>query len=774
MAVNRYDKPAQQLITDTYAAMPYKEMLLAGQAQQAQLDKLDAARIALGDKEFMNLVKDDEKAAAARNWLETETGNIADLYGQDMGKARSAYKNLEREAKKRFGPSGDIGALQAAYDAKIAYREKLEKAEVDPLRIEGLMAEASNAYQGIGEGGEYGRYNTYAGQRAAQNYNYADWVNTNLSDLEAISGTRRTETPDGEGYIWTDERTNEEVSHERIQQAAMQLARGDENLLYNIAEGDRLGLDSSNAFRSAVAGGDTKYAYHKNVRKQGVKTDATAHRAMDKADELAANEVYHLSVPDSYVTLGDSDINFVADMKNDNTKLVEAQTNIDAINEEIQGYYLRDADGNVEFDENQQPKVNPDFATNYKAATNKLSNQQRLYEKAETDLTLKEKTYVEAIAEVTGQDVSGGKIQKILDDGDVILEDTDRVVAFRDGNNNIIQLEDYGFNKKDEDGMPTADVDNNVWATMAEHGLKPIYGSKTIEIYDEDMLSEIKTTLNNRKAMSEDFMVDEYVASDFDNSPQTEALRENLIDNMGFGFDIMVKDKDNKYVKADMNKVRDKVKEYSSLKSTEALQQVASDYKKDEISENDKNVIVKLLQLNRQREGAESFRENTKLIGTVKGPNGFAILEDPNGDRMILKPKDGAVRESYNRAVQNSDKQIYVATGDELFKARGLAFKYPDKYNELMDLKKDMSIQVSKTKGENLMKQPLYLNNGYYLHSVRGENEAMVQVWLSESSHARNQPGPEDTFTEQVELSKIDQIGLNFMELASTITKIKK
>lgn len=767
MAVNRYDRPAQQLITDTYAAMPYKEMLLAGKAQQAQLDKLDAARIALGDKEFMNLQKDDEKAAMARNWLETETGKIADLYGQDMGKAKSAYRNLEREAKKRFGPSGDIGALQAAYDAKIAYRKKLEEAEVDPLRIDRLVSEATNAYQGIGEGDEFGRYNTYAGQRAAQNYNYADWVTTNLSDLEAITGAYADVKPDGKGYIWKNKGTNEVVSNERIQQAAMQLARGDENLLYNISEGDRLGLDSSNAFKSAVAGGGTKYAYTKKTRDKSLTSDATALRAMDKADEKAANEVYHFSNPSSYVTMADADVSFVADMGETNAKLVEAQTNIDTINEEIQGYYLRDENGDVEFDENQQPKVNPDFATNHNAAVIKLGNQQRAYEKAENDKTLQEKTYIEAVAEVTGRDVSGRKVQEILDNGNLILENEDVVVGFKDENGNPVTLSeaDYATTTVRVD---TQDKKDAMWVDATSKGLTPVYGSEIIDIYDEDMLSKIKTNLNDRKAKSEDFMIDYYTDSDFKLSPQTAAIKENLIDNIGEGMEILVTNENNQLVAAN-KKVRDLAIQYASVKSSTAMMDLAQKIEEEEISVEDGKTLMKLMQLNQLTEGASSFRENTKLIGTTRGPNGYAILEDPNGNRIALKPTDGAARESYNRMIKKSDKQIYVATGDELFLNRGYAMEYPDKYNELVELKKDISTQISKSPGQNLSKRPLYLDNGYYLNVVRGKNEAAVQVFLSKSGAIKDQPGLGDTTPEQVPLEKLDQIGLNLMATVSSL-----
>lgn len=768
MATNRYSKPAQQTIMDTHVAMPYKEMLLAGQAQQTQLDKLDANRIALGDKEFFNKDQDAEKAQAARLWLETETDKIADYYGNDMGKARSAMSSLTREAKKRFGVNGDIGSMNAAVTATQAYRKKLEDAEVDPRRINELISEAEQSYKGIGEGDEFGRYNTYQGQRAAQNYNYSDWVTTNLSDLEAITGAYAEVTPDGKGYIWKKKGTNEEVSNERIQQAAMQLARGDENLLYNIAEGDRLGLDSSNAFKSAVAGGGTKYAYTKKTRDKSLTSDATALRAMDKADEVAANKVFHFSNPSAYITRDDSDVSFVADMGETNNKLAEAQTNIDAINEEIQGYYLRDADGNVELDPNTgQPAVNPDFATNHKAAVANLDKQQYLYGKAENDKILQEKTYIEVVSEVTGQDVSGKEVREILDNGNVIVEDEDVVVSFLDEGGNRVTLSEADYST-DFVNVNTEAKKDKMWADATSKGLTPVYGSKIIDIYDKDKLSKIKTTLNERKAKSEDYMIDYYNEASFKLSPQTAAIKENMIDNIGEGMDIMVTDENNRLVVAN-KKLRDLAIQYAPLSTTKALTEVADKIKNEEISVEDGKVLIKLLELNQLNEGASSFRENTKLIGTTRGPNGYAILEDPNGNRIALKPKDGPARESYNRMIKNSDKQIYVATGDELFLNRGYAMKYPDKYNELKELKGDISTQVSKSPGQNLSKKPLYLDNGYYLNVVRGENEATVQVFLSKSSAVKDQPGPGDTTPEIISLEKLDQVGLNLMETASSL-----
>ena len=779
MATNRYSKPAQQTIMDTHVAMPYKEMLLAGQAQQTQLDELDANRIALGDKEFYNLEKDDETAAMAREWLSTESAKIADLYGTNMGGAKSAYRNLEREAKKRFGQSGDIGAMDANYKAKIAYKEKLEKAGADPLRIEGLMREASGSYEGIGKGGEYGRYNTYGGQRAANNYNYTEWATTNLSDLEAISGTKRTELPDGKGYIWTDEKTNEEVSSERIEQAAMQLARGDENLMYNIAEGDRLGMNSTDAFLSAIGGADTKYAYHNKVRKQGLKTDATALRAMDKADELEANKVSHLEDTSAYVDM-DNDTPFVDDMKENYTKIEETQAIVDSLNTELQSYLLKDAKGNVVYDENNQTQVNPDYATNYDLAQKSLEIGQRELEKAENNKLLQEKTYLEAVQEITGMDASGEKIIEMLPGGNLLLEDKEKLVAFKDGNGNTIDPSEYGFNKRNEFGSPSVDNDEYAWAAMAEYGLKPVYGVKTMEISGEGSFSAGKThgtgkqnsqqgkinqILDERKANSEDFMIDYYTSSDFKLSPQTQAIKEDLIDNLGVGMDIMVTNSKNQLVKAS-NTVRDKVAEYADLSTFKAQMKVLGD---EEIEAEDKATVLKMLGVIQKSKSVENWRENAKLIGTTRGPDGYAIIEDPQGNQIALKPSNPTTRASYNRMIQNSDKQIYIKTGDEVFRNRGLAMKYPDKYAELKELKGDMSEQVSKSKGKNLNQKPVALANGYYMHVVRGSNPALLQIWLSESSYQKDQPSTGDTRIEQISTSLLDQKGLNLMEASTQL-----
>lgn len=779
MATNRYSKPAQQTIMDTYVAMPYKEMLLAGQAQQTQLDELDANRIALGDKEFYNLEKDDETAAMAREWLSTESAKIADLYGTNMGGAKSAYRNLEREAKKRFGQSGDIGAMDANYKAKAAYREKLEEAEVDPRRIEGLMREASNSYEGIGKGGEYGRYNIYGGQRAANNYNYVDWVTTNLSDLEAITGAYADTNADGEGYIWKKKGTDEVVSNERIQQAAMQLARGDENLLYNIAEGDRLGLGSSDAFKSAVAGGGTKYAYTKKTRDKTLSSDATALRAMDKADELEANKVSHLEDTSAFVDMN-NDTPFVGDMKENYTKIEETQAIVDSLNTELQSYLLKDAEGNVVYDNNHQAQVNPDYATNYDLAQKSLDYNQRELEKAANNKLLQEKTYLEAVQEVTGMDASGEKIIKMLPGGNLLLEDKEKLIAFKDENGNTIDPSEYGFNKRDEYGSPSVDNDEYAWAAMAEYGLKPVYGIKTMEISGEGSFSageargtglqfsqqgRINQVLNERKAKSEDFMIDYYTSSDFKLSPQTQAIKEDLIDNLGVGMDIMVTNSKNQLVKAS-NTVRDKVAEYADLSTYKAQLKVLED---EELKPEDKATVLKMLDVIQKSKSVENWRENAKLIGTTRGPDGYALIEDPQGNRIALKPSNPTTRASYNRMIQNSDKQIYIKTGDEVFKNRGLSMKYPEKYEELKELKADMSEQKSMSEGKNLNKKPVALANGYYMHVVRGKNPALLQIWLSESSYQKDQPSAGDTRIEQISTSLLDQKGLNLMEASTQL-----
>ena len=95
--------------------------------------------------------------------------------------------------------------------------------------------------------------------------------------------------------------------------------------------------------------------------------------------------------------------------------------------------------------------------------------------------------------------------------------------------------------------------------------------------------------------------------------------------------------------------------------------------------------------------------------------------------------------------------------------------KYPEKYEELKELKADMSEQKSMSEGKNLNKKPVALANGYYMHVVRGKNPALLQIWLSESSYQKDQPSAGDTRIEQISTSLLDQKGLNLMEASTQL-----
>jgi len=290
---NRYNRPAEQPIMNTYVPLPYQELFQAGQAKQKRQDEANAKALEFAGKQFNFLTQDFEGAAAAMKEIESGAEELSnmDLTSREGRRKLNEYINT---SKKRFGKLGDIGAYEASYNSRSEYKKQLDegvaKKRISAERATALLREADASYKGIGEYNPTSGYTSYSGQRAADDYNYTEWVQKHLSDLEAVTGAYATASPDGNGYIWKSKGTNEVVSADRILEAANQLAKGDEGLIYNIAEGERLGFKSTEAFKAAVMGAKTKYAYSKQSADKSVSSDSTWGKKMDWAREDEKNK----------------------------------------------------------------------------------------------------------------------------------------------------------------------------------------------------------------------------------------------------------------------------------------------------------------------------------------------------------------------------------------------------------------------------------------------------------------------------------------------------
>ena len=293
MAVNRYELPSQQQVANTYVDMPYKELLLAGQAQQAEYDKIEASRNEWANKQWNNLSPDDELAKAKQAWLESETSKIADLWSKDPRQARQAFKTFERDAVKEFGKFGSIGAMEANYNARAAYEkqidERIEKGINKVPQKASMMAKFDEEYaknKGIG-GNETGKWNKYNTEDAVGWINPTEWANEKGKGFEASLKSFANYTMSDDGYIYTDKFTGERLTPEELKSGLDYYYAGDPEMQAMIDQGTKYGYASMDMLVNAIEGAKVKYGYERITSEKDIKGDPNYQSKLDQKEKTA-------------------------------------------------------------------------------------------------------------------------------------------------------------------------------------------------------------------------------------------------------------------------------------------------------------------------------------------------------------------------------------------------------------------------------------------------------------------------------------------------------
>jgi len=164
--MSRFYKTSASNPIDWAYELPYKEMLQGLQMKQATQDAAVGAAgkmLALGDE--LRYLEPDRKAALAQvEWLNK---GIDSLVNSDLTDPtnRAKLRDFSREVARRWGRSGIVGNIQAAYDANQAYLKELtknEKLSQEQKRMAPVFS--MSQYQGIGDETPYGgTYNTFRG-----------------------------------------------------------------------------------------------------------------------------------------------------------------------------------------------------------------------------------------------------------------------------------------------------------------------------------------------------------------------------------------------------------------------------------------------------------------------------------------------------------------------------------------------------------------------------------------------------------------------------------
>lgn len=290
MAVNRYNLPAQQPIMNTYAPLPFKELLLAGKSMQDQKDKIEEQRLELAGKEFQFLDADYDKAKAKRDYYDTELEKAAGLYGTDLRQARAATEKLSREFKRDFSQFGEVGAIQGSYDTRAKYVEELDErikaGKADPLQKQKLLEYFDKEYKGIGEPSK-GRYKTYQTEDAATHINPAEWANKYgegfKADLQSFANYEKT----SDGYIITDKYTGKKLTPQEIQAGLSSYFKGDPELQNWLRQGNKVGYGSLDMLIDAIEGAGIKYGFSEVTTDKDMKGDPNYQYNQEKASQAS-------------------------------------------------------------------------------------------------------------------------------------------------------------------------------------------------------------------------------------------------------------------------------------------------------------------------------------------------------------------------------------------------------------------------------------------------------------------------------------------------------
>lgn len=304
MAINRYNLPANQPIMDTYAPLPFKELLLAGQSLQKQKDDLEAQRLELMDKEVYALPQDVDYVKSKKDYYDAKVDEIAGLYGTDLRKARQAVIGLTREMKNEWGQFGGIGSAMGNYNARKAWAEKVDegikKGTYNPYQKETLLAMFDKNYQGIGDG-VGGKYNPYQTEEAAKWVNPTEWADKYgqgfMADLESFANFQKT----NDGYIITSKSSGKQLTPEDIEAGLSNYFKGDPELQNMLRQGTKAGYANIDMLLNAIEGAGIKYGFKERLSERDIKGDPNYQYEDTKKQELKDNTPLVLSDEESIV-----------------------------------------------------------------------------------------------------------------------------------------------------------------------------------------------------------------------------------------------------------------------------------------------------------------------------------------------------------------------------------------------------------------------------------------------------------------------------------------
>jgi hypothetical protein len=196
--MSRFYNTSQSNPIDWAYQLPYQEMMQGVLSKQAIQDQgtLTLENIEAAGENIRHLSKDSDTARTQADWLNK---NIDEFSNQDLTDRsnRSKLKSFSREAAKRWGSQGVVGAMGRSVDARDTYLKQLEENDKLTPHDRRVARDAyDKAYGGLGDDSPYGgTYSTYKGEMLSDSQDIPTIVRDVFAKIK----------PDIESNEWTEE-----------------------------------------------------------------------------------------------------------------------------------------------------------------------------------------------------------------------------------------------------------------------------------------------------------------------------------------------------------------------------------------------------------------------------------------------------------------------------------------------------------------------------------------------------------------------------------------
>jgi len=234
MAVNRYTNFDYDQPVSSYVPMPLEYIYKVGASKQAAQDKAELDRLDLLGKQWNMLPSDLEYSKKVKKEL---TDTVNQFAGKDFSNpgVKTEWIKKKQEIADRFGGTGDIGNIQANYDAYKAYEKNiLDKSKElgwssDELRQH--LKSAKDNFKGTVNPDDKS-INYFTGEGVSNYVDPNEWASKALKDVAADTGIEGLKRYSNLNEVTTAFRSGEieHKDYEKIMNSLAARAQGDSKL----------------------------------------------------------------------------------------------------------------------------------------------------------------------------------------------------------------------------------------------------------------------------------------------------------------------------------------------------------------------------------------------------------------------------------------------------------------------------------------------------------------------------------------------------------------